>query len=375
MGVHAIKLDPSLPLNILPIETKKSAVDALRTQHRPTAPIISTVEVAKGWHIHVEESGNPHGIPAVFVHGGPGVAFNPKDCQWFDPEKYRIIVFQQRGTYHCTPSAMDLATDANIFKDITIQTLAEDIEVLKKHLGIEKWLVFGGSWGSTLSLYYAQQFPASCSGVVVRGIYLGTHKENEMLFSEERLKRLAGKDWEPAVLKRIEEYAKSKGVDIDMCQPQTIYEAYRKLVVEKNDFVAARIWKTYEDYVDEPGNQENLHRLLSDDVTETTPEERSIGVWETQMFDTVPKMVNLLDESRMQSLKDIPVKVVQGKKDNLCCYKIAEKLVDGIRSVGGNVSFDLVENGAHTPYHPEMTDALIRATDNFALKQSFEFQG
>ncbi|MES2198709.1 MAG: hypothetical protein V4489_00880, partial [Chlamydiota bacterium] len=82
----------------------------LRTQYKATTPVISNVEVAPNWTIYVEESGNPNGIPVVFFHGGPGIKFRATDHQWFNPEKYRIIVFQQRGTSNCTPSAMDLNT-------------------------------------------------------------------------------------------------------------------------------------------------------------------------------------------------------------------------------------------------------------------------
>ncbi len=145
------------------IETDRT--EKLKEQHRPTTPIISKVEVAPGCTIHVEESGNPQGIPAVFVHGGPGIKFRPTDHLWFDPDKYRIIVFQQRGTPGCTPSAMDSTTSSRVFQDVTIKTLTNDMETLRKHLNIDKWLVFGGSWGATLSVFYAQEHPEQCLGV------------------------------------------------------------------------------------------------------------------------------------------------------------------------------------------------------------------
>ena len=176
----------NLSLSSLEGASRPSATLGLRSQHRPTTPQKSIVEVSPGWKIYVEESGNPKGIPAVFFHGGPGIRFRQEDHQWFDPDKYRIIVFQQRGTWECEPSATNFAIPSKTFESTTIATLGEDIETLRKHLGIEKWLVFGGSWGSLLSVFYGQQYPEACLGLVVRGIFLGTPEENALFLDPKR---------------------------------------------------------------------------------------------------------------------------------------------------------------------------------------------
>ena len=129
------------------------------------------------WQIYVEESGNPEGLPVVFLHGGPGATFNISAHQWFNSNNYRVIVFQQRGTHNCIPNAENSSIDANVFSKITLSTIANDMEILRKKLNIEKWVVFGGSWGSTLGLYYAQEFPQSCLGLILRGIFLASEKE------------------------------------------------------------------------------------------------------------------------------------------------------------------------------------------------------
>jgi proline iminopeptidase len=116
-----------------------------------------------------EESGNPDGIPAVYVHGGPGGGSSPDKRQWFDPDSYRIILFDQRGAFRSTPLAE--------VRGNTTQLLVEDMETLRKMLGIDKWLVTGGSWGTTLSLAYGQTYPDSCLGFLLRGIFLGTQRE------------------------------------------------------------------------------------------------------------------------------------------------------------------------------------------------------
>ena len=116
-----------------------------------------------------EECGNPEGIPVVYVHGGPGSGSLPEKRRWYDPDAYRIILFDQRGAFRSTPLA---EVERN-----TTQLLVEDMEALRKMLGIDKWLVTGGSWGSTLSMAYGQAHPHACLGFVLRGIFLGSPDE------------------------------------------------------------------------------------------------------------------------------------------------------------------------------------------------------
>lgn len=348
-----------------PVAVEAEPIATLRTQYQATTPITSYVEVAPGWLIHVEESGNPDGIPAVFFHGGPGIKFRFTDHQWFNPEKYRIIVFQQRGTYDCTPTAMDFETPSQTFQEVTIQTLAGDIEVLRKHLNIDKWLVFGGSWGSTLSVYYAQEYPEKCLGVVLRGIYLATDKENALFLDRERHERQCGTLWKPEALDRVVNYAASNGFEVSLDDTPTIYAAYSDLCVLQDDPIAQRIWTAFEDFVDDPGDLSHFARLMEDDQ-ETTPMDRSIGIWETLLMNSVARTYNLLAEERLARMQGMQVQVVQGACDNLCHPAIAQELVDGLQKAGCHVKYALVEGGPHSPYYPGMTDVLIRATDTFA---------
>jgi len=136
---------------IAPYRTHRLAVDALHT-------------------LHVEECGNPDGIPVIFLHGGPGAGLSPVHRRFFDPARYRIVLFDQRGTGQSTPFGE--------LRDNTTAHLIADIEAVRALAGIERWLVFGGSWGSTLALAYAQAHPARATGVIVRGVYLGREEEN-----------------------------------------------------------------------------------------------------------------------------------------------------------------------------------------------------
>ena len=126
-------------------------------------------DVGDGHRLYWEECGNPEGAPVVFLHGGPGAGASPVHRQFFDPAHYRIVIFDQRGAGRSTPLG---SLQANTTPD-----LVADMERLREHLAIERWTVFGGSWGSTLALAYAEHHPERCSGLVLRGIFLGRPSE------------------------------------------------------------------------------------------------------------------------------------------------------------------------------------------------------
>ncbi|OZD04472.1 prolyl aminopeptidase [Rhodococcus sp. 06-235-1A] len=141
----------------------------MRTLYPEIEPVeTGHLDVGDGQQIYWEVSGNPDGAPVVFVHGGPGGATNPLQRRYFDPQAYRIVLFDQRGCGQSTPHIADGA-------DLSVNTtdrLISDMEKLREHLGIDTWLVFGGSWGSTLSLAYAQSHRVRVRGLILRGIFL-----------------------------------------------------------------------------------------------------------------------------------------------------------------------------------------------------------
>jgi proline iminopeptidase len=124
--------------------------------------------------LYIEESGNPKGLPVIFLHGGPGAGCGPEHRRFFDPQIYRIILFDQRGSGRSTPHAELTAN--------TTQHLAQDIEAIREFLEIEKWVVFGGSWGATLAVVYAQSHPKSVVGLIIRGIFLARQQDLDWLF-------------------------------------------------------------------------------------------------------------------------------------------------------------------------------------------------
>src|SRR5215468_9814107 len=134
------------------------------------------LQVSQLHSIYFEESGNPQGKPAVFLHGGPGGGTSPRQRRFFDPARYRIVLFDQRGCGKSRPHAS--------LVDNTTWHLVSDIEALREHLGIARWLVFGGSWGSTLALAYAQKHPERCTELVLRGIFLLRRSELEWFYQD-----------------------------------------------------------------------------------------------------------------------------------------------------------------------------------------------
>jgi len=150
-----------------------------RDLYPPIEPFDVCRVAVDGLHtLHVEQSGKPDGVPVVFLHGGPGSPWSSHVRRFFDPDHYRVIAFDQRGTWRSTPLGE--------LRDNTTPHLIGDIELLRQRFGIDRWIVFGGSWGSALALAYAEAHPERCLGLVVRGISLGRSIENRWGFHDSR---------------------------------------------------------------------------------------------------------------------------------------------------------------------------------------------
>ena len=147
---------------------------------RPPEPLVVTglLEVGDGHHIYYEQCGVAAGLPVVFLHGGPGGGYSPRHRELFDLTRYRVTLFDQRGCGRSTPRG---AVQAN-----TSDALIADIERLRQHLGIERWLVFGGSWGAGLALAYATAHRTACLGLVLRGVFLGRASDLDWFFQQAR---------------------------------------------------------------------------------------------------------------------------------------------------------------------------------------------
>ena len=177
--------------------------------------------------LYWETSGNPDGLPALFLHGGPGAGASREHRRFFNPERYRIVIFDQRGAGRSMPLGE--------IRDNTTADLVADIELLRVHLGVERWLVFGGSWGSTLALAYAERHPGRCLGLILRGIFLGRTLEADWVLHGMRTVF-------PEAWRRFAEF-------LPEAERGDLLGAYHRRLIDPEPSVhgpAARAWAAYE---------------------------------------------------------------------------------------------------------------------------------
>ena len=289
--------------------------------------------------LYVEECGNPEGIPAVFVHGGPGAGCEPWHRQFFDPEIYRIVLFDQRGAGRSRPHAS--------LENNTTAHLVADMEQIREHLAIEKWLVFGGSWGSTLALVYAQAHPVRVSGLILRGIFLCRPKEIQW-FYQEGANRIFPDYWESF----IEHIPEEERGDL-------VKAHYKRLVGDDEvaRMACAKAWSTWE------GRTSNLHQKKS--VVEffgLAHTALSLARIEAHYFVNNSFLVENQILKNISFLKDIPGVIVHGRYDIVCPIESAWDLHQSWPSS----VLEIIPDAGHSASEAGITDALVRATIEMA---------
>lgn len=289
--------------------------------------------------IHIEECGNPSGKPVIFVHGGPGGGIVPEYRQYFDPEAYRVVLFDQRGCGKSTPHA---SLDEN-----TTWDLVADMERIRTRLDIDRWLVFGGSWGSTLSLAYAQSHPDRAKALVLRGIFLLRPSELRW-FYQDGASHIFPEAWESYLAPIPPE---ERG---DLMQAY-----YRRLTAEDVEVRqgAARAWSLWE------AATSKLHPdpKLMDEFDKAEFAEAFARI-ECHYF------VNrgFLDHpdqllENVPVVRHIPAVIVQGRYDVVCPMTTAWEL----HKRWPEAEFRVIPDAGHSAGEPGIVDALLRATDSF----------
>jgi len=289
--------------------------------------------------LHVEECGNPKGSPVVFLHGGPGAGCEPYHRRFFDPDVYRIILFDQRGCGRSTPHA-ELSGN-------TTQALVADMETIRRHLGIERWLVFGGSWGSTLALVYAETHPQRVAGLVLRGIFLCRPREIAW-FYQEGASRVFPDYWQD--FERV----------IPVAERDDMLAAYHARLTGDNEIArmaAAKAWSLWE------GRTASL--LPSTAVIDHFANPftaLSLARIECHYFvnDAFLEPDQIL--ARVDRLRDLPAIIVQGRYDMVCPMESAWDL----HRAWPEAEFQLIADAGHAASEPGIIDALVRATDKMA---------
>jgi len=313
----------------------------LRTLYPAIKPYNSGMLRVSDLHeIYYEECGNPHGKPAVFVHGGPGAGCDNRARCFFDPDAYRIILFDQRGCGRSKPHAS--------LEDNTTWHLVEDMEKLRKHLGIEQWLVFGGSWGSTLGLAYSQTHPERVSEIVLRGIFMLTQFELRWFYYEGGASALFPDHWPNYV------------AAIPPAERGNMIEAfYKRLTSEDRQtrVQAARAWSTWEaatSYLHI--NEENLHRWNEEDFAVAVARIECHYFINRGFLESEDQLIR-----NVERIRHIPAVIVQGRYDVVCPMRTAWQL----HQAWPEADFHVVPDAGHSAFEPGNTHQLIMATDRF----------
>jgi proline iminopeptidase len=287
--------------------------------------------------LYWEECGNPEGVPVLFLHGGPGAGLSLKHRQFFDPAHYRIVLFDQRGAGQSTPLGET--------RNNTTQLLIEDIERIRALLGVDQWLVFGGSWGSTLALAYGQAHPAHCTGFVLRGIFLCTPPEIDWF--------LNGIRWmfPDAHARFVAPIPEEDRGDLLQGYCKQLFGADVAAGV-----TAARAWGRYEGSI--------INLLPNPDVEEQFSSETvalGVGRLEAHYF----SHAGFFEEDQLirnvDRIRHLPCVIVQGRYDVICPPLTAWRL----HQAWPEASFHMIPDAGHGAFEPGIAAALVRATEQF----------
>ena len=291
------------------------------------------LEVSGGHRLVYELCGNPSGRPVVFLHGGPGAGSNPTHRRFFDPATYQIVLFDQRGAGRSTPIAS--------VHENTTQHVVSDIETLRRHLRIDRWVVFGGSWGSTLALAYAATHPEVCRALVLRGIWLCRQIDLDWWFGPIRL--------------IYPEYWQAFVDFIPQPERHDLLAAYLRRLLDPDPAVhmpAAIVWDRYETSCATllpPPNEPLRANMLSMPRLEAHYMHHRCFLRENELIDAVPRF------------RHVPGVIVHGRYDMLCPVEGALELA----KAWPEAQLHIVPDAGHAATEPGIRRQLVAATDRF----------
>lgn len=292
------------------------------------------LDVSDGYTLPFELCGNPQGLPAVVFHGGPGAGCTPTHRRYFDPSVYKIVLFDQRGAGRSTPYA---GIEHN-----TTAKLVEDIEVLRAHLGIDRWVVFGGSWGSTLGLAYAAAHPQTCLALILRGIWL-CRPEDEVW-------------WFESIRSVFPEYWRDFASHIPLGERGDLLGAYLRRLTDPDPAIhmpAAVAWDAYETRCStllppETPEWEEAPRLSMARI-EAQYMRHAVFMGAGELLASVPRF------------RHVPGVIIHGRYDMLCPVEAAFALADA----WPEARLEIVPDAGHSAMEPGIRRSLVAATDRF----------
>lgn len=304
------------------------------------------LEVDEPHVLYLEESGNKDGIPVLYVHGGPGSGCEAFNRRFFDPEKFRIILYDQRGAGKSTPHAE--------LRGNTTQNLIKDIETIREHLGVDRWMLFGGSWGSTLSLAYAEAYPERVLGMILRGIFL-CREQDLRWFYQEGASRIFPDAWE--------EYLKPIPED----EQNDIVAAFYKRLTGGDELArmgAAKAWSLWEAHCATLRPNHTILDHFSEPHMATSLARIECHYFINNGFLNPNQLIEEADK-----IADIPGIIVHGRYDMICPLDNAFEL----NKAWPSSELHIIRDAGHSAMEPGIVDALVRATDDMAKLFEEEF--
>ena len=290
--------------------------------------------------IYVEESGNKNGKPVIFLHGGPGGGVDPKYRRYFNPDKWRIIMFDQRGCGKSNPFAE--------LKENTTWDLVDDIEKIRKHLSIDRWVVYGGSWGSTLSLAYSQTYPDSCKALILRGIFLVRKKEIHW-FYQEGASKIFPDDWQSFI------------APIPIEKRDNLLEAYYNLLIGKDSskkIEAAKAWSTWEGSTVRLIQDKDFIGDFSDEkFAEAFARIESHYFMNNAWFNSDNHLIENVDK-----IRHIPAVIIHGRYDVICPVENAWEL----HQAWPESELHIIPDAGHSIFEEGIKDKILEYTEKFS---------
>jgi proline iminopeptidase len=312
-----------------------------RGLYPPVAPYnTGYLQVSEIHELYYEQCGNPAGKPVVFLHGGPGAGSNAAVRRFFDPARYRIVIFDQRGWGRSRPHAS--------LEENTTWHLVADIEQLRQHLDVECWQVFGGSWGSTLALAYAQTHPEAVTGLILRGIFMLRPQELRW-FYQEGASSLFPDYW----LDYIAPIPPSERDDL-------IAAHYRRLIGDDQvaRLASAHAWSVWEGVTSNLlVSEAAVGRFQSDEFALALARIEAHYFVNRGFLDTPGQLLD-----NISRIRSIPAVIVQGRYDVVCPAKTAWEL----HQAWPEADFRMVPDSGHSAFEPGIVHELVEATDRFA---------
>jgi len=302
------------------------------------------IDVSDGHRLYVEESGNPQGLPLVYCHGGPGGASNAQLRRFYDPEIYRIILFDQRGCGRSTPHC---ANDINALWHNSTQDLIQDMEALREKLGVDTWVVAGGSWGTTLALLYAIECPTRVLGLILRGIFLARQQDLEWLFGKNGASQVFPEYYRQFI----------RGHEFDTAAE--LLESYYQQLTGENDLVQLAAAKQFASW------EGRIAKLKPDNLTQGLSRKELIApamlnchyfshnsfIYEHQIISEIDRIQHILGF------------IIHGRYDMVCKAEGATTLNEH----WPNGALELIPDAGHSCMEPGIIDALLRASKQMAV--------